>query len=1161
MSMATIKDILLIDPSREPLVNNGQARLADQTDERVVAELRGELKMFVCEGEFARGLDCILSEYLGNLGNSSQKAVWVSGFFGSGKSHLLKMLAHLWADTPFSDGATARGIVPEMPKEIRAHFAELDQAGRRYGGLFSAAGTLLAGSHDRVRETVLGVILRAAGLPEQYPVARFVLWLEREGALDKVKKHVEANGGTWEKELANLWVSTRIRKAILAWDKNFAPSEAEVRATLKQQFQEQTGDLTTPEFIGLAKDVLLRHAAQNSNNPEQLPCAIILLDEAQQYIGDSHDRSTIFTELAEALTKQFDGRVLLVAAGQQSLNDVELLHKLMDRFVVKVPLSDTDVETVTRKVSLRKKPAAIPNVKGTIESHGGEIARHLQGTKIGPRSSDDKTIIDDFPLLPVRRRFWEECFRQIDAAGTKSQLRSQLSIIHDAVGKLANDRLTAVIPADALYDSLKAYMLGTGVLLREIHERIEELGVPGTDDAELAKRIASLVFLISKLPTNLGADLGVKASAAHIADLLVSDLAADNHLLRQKVAETLEKLVDTGLLMKVDDEYRMQTRAGSEWLATYNKKQQEIRGSEPKIQEVRNNLVYAAIDEAVRGVRILQGLPKEPRDLSVDRDATAPTPGGRGLTVWVRDGWSAAEKDVTSAARKDGASSSLIYSFIPKAYADDLKTAIVNAEAAKSTLETYGPQSEAEGQEAMRAMTSLRDSAIANRDRLIRDIVGGTKVWLGGCTEQLHTTLAEKLKVAAEAAVARQFKDFSAADKLSWDVVMKRAKEGTDKPMDPVGHTGAVETHAVCVEVLGRTATGATGSDVRSKLQDPPYGWPKDAIDAAIVVLVGAGHLSAKLNGAPIAAAQLDQNKITKTVFTRETKTISMSDRLKVRGTLAKLGLKPKTNDEDGPLAADFLKKLAEIGRHTGGEEPLPSHQSLVFVEDIQRLTGVEMLAEIVAKKTALDDAADKWPALAALSEARLAAWDDLHKLFDHAKDEPGAAAINADIEAIRTGRLLLESSDPLPPIRVKIADILRKRLKETHEDHQQTFDRELKQLAASSVWSQLPSDKQAAILAEVGLSEPDAVDVSTDATIAAALAERPIDSRRNAALAVPTLAGQALRKAAAAVEPTARSVAIEKTTLRTGNDVREWAKRAESQLLEEVKKGPVLVS
>jgi len=215
----------------------------------------------------------------------------------------------------------------------------------------------------------------------------------------------------------------------------------------------------------------------------------------------------------------------------------------------------------------------------------------------------------------------------------------------------------------------------------------------------------------------------------------------------------------------------------------------------------------------------------------------------------------------------------------------------------------------------------------------------------------------------------------------------------------------------------------------------------------------------------------------------------------------------------------------------------------------------------MVTKKADLDAAADAWPPLAKLVETRRAAWDDLQKLFDHAKHEPGAAAINADIEAVRTGRLLLDTTDRLPPIRSKVADILRKRLKETHEDHRQTFDREVKQLAASSVWSQLPSDKQTAILAEVGLREPGTIDVSTDTAIAAALAERSIDARRNAALAVPTLAGQALRKAAAAVEPTARSIAIEKTTLRTDTDVREWAKRAESQLLEEVKKGPVLVS
>ena len=124
--MKTIKDILHIDPASEPLVNQGQARIVDKSDDAELRELRGELKMFVCEGEFARGLDCILREYLSNLNNSSQRSAWVSGFYGSGKSHLLKMLAHLWVDTKFADGASARGLVPALPKEIVAHLTELD---------------------------------------------------------------------------------------------------------------------------------------------------------------------------------------------------------------------------------------------------------------------------------------------------------------------------------------------------------------------------------------------------------------------------------------------------------------------------------------------------------------------------------------------------------------------------------------------------------------------------------------------------------------------------------------------------------------------------------------------------------------------------------------------------------------------------------------------------------------------------------------------------------------------------------------------------------------------------------------------------------------------------------------------------------------------------
>lgn len=137
-----IKDVLQRDPGAFPLVNEGQARIVDSHNDKALKELRGELSTFVCEGQYADALQKIIRSYLDGTGKTNQKAAWVSGFFGSGKSHLLKMLCHLWRDTEFPDGATARALVPSMPEELRALLRELDTAGRRGGGLLAAAGSL-----------------------------------------------------------------------------------------------------------------------------------------------------------------------------------------------------------------------------------------------------------------------------------------------------------------------------------------------------------------------------------------------------------------------------------------------------------------------------------------------------------------------------------------------------------------------------------------------------------------------------------------------------------------------------------------------------------------------------------------------------------------------------------------------------------------------------------------------------------------------------------------------------------------------------------------------------------------------------------------------------------------------------------------------------------
>ena len=115
-------------------------------------------------------------------------------------------------------------------------------------------------------------------------------------------------------------------------------------------------------------------------------------------------------------------------------------------------------------------------MRALLDKHAGEVSRQLQGTRIGETIEDRAIIVDDYPLLPVRRRFWENCFRQIDAAGTSSQLRSQLRIIHDAVAKVSERPLGSVVPADELFEALAPEMVNTGVLLREINERIILVG-------------------------------------------------------------------------------------------------------------------------------------------------------------------------------------------------------------------------------------------------------------------------------------------------------------------------------------------------------------------------------------------------------------------------------------------------------------------------------------------------------------------------------------------------------------------------------------------------------------------------------------------------------------------------------------------------------------
>src|SRR3954453_22381392 len=190
------------DPSQNRLLNQGVAKVTSGHSDPELQTLRYEIGSFVCDGQYAQGMGRILRNYLACLDKSEQPGVWVSGFFGSGKSHLVKMLQHLWTDYEFADGARARGLA-KLPADIKDALVELSTQAKRKGGLHAAAGTLGAGAGESVRMELLSLIFRSKGLPSQYSRASFLLWLREEELEEAIRSRVVAAGGGFQGDVRN----------------------------------------------------------------------------------------------------------------------------------------------------------------------------------------------------------------------------------------------------------------------------------------------------------------------------------------------------------------------------------------------------------------------------------------------------------------------------------------------------------------------------------------------------------------------------------------------------------------------------------------------------------------------------------------------------------------------------------------------------------------------------------------------------------------------------------------------------------------------------------------------------------------------------------------------------------------------------------------------
>jgi hypothetical protein len=799
----------------------------------------------------------------------------------------------------------------------------------------------------------------------------------------------------------------------------------------------------------------------------QLPCTVIVLDEVQQFINNNPDIAHDVQEVVEALSKELDGRVLVVGTGQSALTDTPALQRLMGRFTTKVHLKDNDVEKVVRTVVLQKKEQAKARISDLVSKRSGEITRQLKATRLAARAEDDASYVPDYPLLPVRRRFWQQVLHSCDPTGTAAQMRTQLRVTHEACRLVAERPVGAIIPADFIYDQQANELVISGELQKRFQEIIEEQKT--RPDGALRSRICALVFLINKLPRE-GADIGVRATPEHLADLLTDDLGdSATDAARQGPGPG----AGPGQRRRADgDRGRVPPpdHRGAAWESEFRKRRASILNNEPQLAAQRGQLLSKAIQTDLAGVNVLHGAARVKRKVTVHHGMTPP-PAADDLTVWVRDGFQESEGAVIQDIQQRSVEDATIHVLIPKIKADLLKNALASALAAEETLNFKGQPSSQEGRDARAAMVSRQ----AREDAKVQSAHDARSSAAPGCSSPAVRSFPSSpsrrhVEDAASDVLARLYPQFHVADSANWPTVWKKAKEGNPGALSAVNTQGDPHKHPVTAAIVSYVGAGKKGSDIVAHFTGGSFGWPKDAVDAGIAVLMVSGHLGARVQGQPVKLADLDQRKIGQADFRVEHPVLTATQKLKIKKLFQTAGYKFQPGDE-AAAAPGFVAFLRQLAQAAGGNAPVPAAPQAPAITALEGLTGNDLLFGLHEKADDLTQRIADWKATADKIAQRLPQFGLAEQLLEQATGIEGMDTQASTLAAIRTNRSLLDDPDPTVSVLKAVGTALRAALSAAHGHYAATLAAEQAKLDAHPAWQALPPSKQAACSKPQGIA------------------------------------------------------------------------------------------
>lgn len=984
---------------------NGVVKVA-QDDEK---SLHQELSEYIITKELRRHFRTFFDNYTKAIDQPTDKmGVWISGFFGSGKSHFLKMLSYLLSNkevqgVPAIDYFKDKFDDPMMyAQAVKCVSIPTESI------LFNID---IEGPINKDKTAVLRTFAKmfynhCGFYGDDLKIAKLERFIDRQGKTEEFRqKFEEVNGGPW--------VETRDSFAFFEDDvvevlqSVLGMSEQAARNWFNG---EETNELSIAQLVSDIKEYV-----DSKGDKFRL---LFMVDEVGQYIGDDGDLMINLQSLVEELGAKCLGKVWVMVTSQEAIDSVVKIagddfSKIQGRFNTRLSLSSSSVDEVIKKRVLAKTEEA-DQLLHMVYDKEQAVLKNLfvfNDSVLDIKGfADGREFAATFPFVPYQFIIIQKVLAEIRKHGNSGKHlsggeRSMLSGFQEAAQKVQDKDENALLPFYLFYDTVHTFLESA---IRRVIDRCQNAADnhDGIEPQDVA--VLKLLYLVRYIDD-------IKANIDNIATLMVDDIRTDKIALRASVTASLERLQSQNYVSRNGDTYAFLTDEEQDVAV-------DIKNTVVDSNQITQSIAQTVFGEIYPAKKFKHGRYDFAYDQYIDETLNGSASGGirlRVITV-ASDHYKDSDQQLIMESQVNNEAIVVLSGDTP--YYDELE-------------------------QAMKIRKYVKQKNVSQLPETIQDIIRKRQQQARHLEDRAKGYL-EKAIVDAKVVVHGEvmaIKAGSAKDKL--DAALSGLVESVYSKLNMVNHF--VESDADILAILNGSAhadlslvgSGANNEDalneisqwlelksvgptismgdVQRRYQAIPYGWKEIDIAALIARLIAQQKISIKYGGAVVAKDDRrlvdylrKKSEVDKAVVARRIAPSEDLMRKSISFLRNYLGAMDIPSDEDGLVRFVLNTFETKLAHYQGlldqyAQNRYPEKEQVTTARDLaqdilsQRKDNVALLNRMVQKQDDLLDSSEDMEGVELFFKSQRTVFDEAVKQMNRISRERDYFATEPDTQEV----------------------------------------------------------------------------------------------------------------------------------------------------------------